>query len=208
MRRATTILLPLTLALAACDQNARDFARSAKAILDRYAARIDREIGAESQYYQREAALEWKHRHENLVNSVKADRAERGSEAAVEFSGESSPLGIRTHLREYAQAEYARRRGVWTGEADASRQYLMNLETLQADKDRIRALGKLLDGLSSKKLNLTAEIGAATQAVSDTKTDFDKLICDDLASKLQTASGKDKESLNRLQRDRKCGGLK
>ncbi len=208
MRRATTILLPLTLALSACDQNARDFARNAKAILDQYASRIDREIGAESQYYQREAVLEVKHRHENLVNSIKADRAERGSEMAVELSGAGSPLRIRTYLREYAQSEYMRRRGVWTGEMDSSRQYLANLQTLQADKDRIQALGKLLDGLSSKKLNLTAEIGAATQAVSDTKTDFDKLICDDIAARLKTASGKDKESLGKLQADRKCGGTR
>ena len=144
----------------------------------------------------------------NLVNSVKADRAERGTETAVEFSGAGSPLRIRTYLREYAQAEYIRRRGVSTGEMDASRQYLANLQTLQADKDRIRALGKLLDGLSSKKLNLTAEIGAATQAVSDTKTDFDKLICDDISVKIKTASGKDKESLGRLQIDRKCGAIR
>jgi len=207
MRRAM-ILVPLTLALSGCDQSAHDFARSAKAMLDQYAARIDREIGAESQYYQRETVLEVKHRHENLVNSVKADRAERGSETAVELSGAGSPLRIRTYLREYAQSEYLKRREAWTAETDSSRQYLANLEALQADKDRIHALGKLLDGLSSKNLNLSAEIGAATQAVSDTKTDFDKLICDDIAAKLKTASGKDKESLTKLQTDRKCGGIK
>jgi hypothetical protein len=208
MKRATMILLPLTLALSGCDQNARDFATNAKTMLDRYAARIDREIAAESQYYQREAVLEVKHRHENLANSIKADRAERGSETAVELSGGGSPLRIRTYLRDYAQSEYTRRVGAWTGETDSSRQYLANLQTLQADKDRIHALGKLLDGLSSKKLNLAAEIGAATQAVSETKTDFDKLICDDVAAKLKGASGKDKESLGNLQRDRKCGGAR
>ena len=202
------ILLPLSLALSACDQNARDFAANAKAMLDQYAARIDREIGAESQYYQREAVVEVKHRHENLVNSIKADRAERGSETAVELTGGGSPLRIRTYLREYAQSEYTRRLGAWTGETDSSRQYLANLETLQADKDRIHALGKLLDGLSSKKLNLTAEIGAATQAVRETKIDFDKLICEDVAAKIKTASGRDKESLGKLQADRKCGGTR
>src|SRR5260370_30518477 len=99
-----------------------------------------------------------------------------------------------------------RRRAVCTGEMASSRKYLANLQTLQADKDRIQALGKLLDGLSSKKLNLTAEIGAATQAVSDTKTDFDKLICDDIAARLKTASGKDKETLGTLQADPKHAG--
>jgi len=154
MRRAAMILIPVTLALSGCDRNARDFARSAKAMLDQYAARIDREIAAESQYYQREAVLEVKHRHENLVNGIKADRAERGSETAVELSGAGSPLRIRAYLRDYAQSEHARRSGAWTRETDASRQYLANLQTLQADKDRIHALGKLLDGLSSKQLNL------------------------------------------------------
>jgi hypothetical protein len=46
------------------------------------------------------------------------------------------------------------------------------------------------------------------QAVSETKTDFDKLICDDIATKLKTAA--DSKSLRQLQKDRKCpaGGTK
>jgi hypothetical protein len=104
---------------------------------------------------------------------------------------------------EYAQSEYTRRRNAYTGEMDATRVYLAKLQSLQADKDRIQALGKLLDGLSTK-LSLIAEVSAVKQTVSDTKTDFDRLICDDIAKKLRTATGKDKESLSRLQTDRKC----
>ncbi len=211
MRRSTIILLPLMLTLVSCDQKARDFAKNAKAMLDEYAARIDRQIQTESQYYQRDAVLEVKHQHENLLNSTKADRAERGSELAVEFNeGSKSALRIRSYLREYAQSEYASRRDTYTGEVDATRQYLANLQVLQADKDRIEALGKMLDGLS-KKLSLTDEVSAIKQTVSDTKTDFDKLICDDIATKLKTATGKDKDSLTQLQTDRKCptdGGSK
>jgi hypothetical protein len=208
MRKATIILLPLTLIFSSCDQNARDFAKNAKAILDDYAARIDLQIQAESQYYQRDAVFEVKHQHENLQNSVKADRGELGSELAVELSvGSKSPLRARSYLRDYAQSEYTRRRAAYTGEVDATRQYLAKLQLLQADKDRVQALGKLLDGLS-KKLSLTAEVGAVKQAVSDTKTDFDKLICDDIATKLKAAP--DNKSLLQLQKDRKCpaGGAK
>jgi hypothetical protein len=210
MRRATIILLPLTLALSSCDKNAQDFATKAKAILDDYAARIDRQILTESQYYQRDAALEVRHRHENLVNSAEADRGEQGSDLAVELSaGSKSPIRIRSYLREYAQSEYIKRRDAYTGEVDATRQYLAKLQVLQANKDRIQALGKLLEGLS-KKLSLIAEVSAVKQTVSETKTDFDKLICDDIATKIAKATGKDKDSLLQLQKDRKCptGGAK
>jgi hypothetical protein len=210
MRRTAIILIPLTIALSSCDQNARDFAKNTKAILDDYAARVDRQIQIESQYYQRDAVFEMKHHHENLVNSTKADRGERGSDVAVELdSGSKSPLRTRSYLREYAQSEYTSRRTAYTGEVDATRLYLAKLQVLQGDKDRIQALGKLLDGLS-KKLSLSAEVSAVKQTVSDTKTDFDKLICDDIATKLRTATGKDRESLIKLHSDRKCptGGFR
>jgi hypothetical protein len=212
MRRSTiVVLLFLVLTLTSCDQTARDFAKNVKAMLDEYGARIDRQIRTESQYYQRAAVLEVKHQHENLLNSMKADRAERGSELAAELNeGSKSALRIRGYLREYAQSEYTSRRDAYAGEVDATRQYLAKLQVLQADKDRIGALGKLLDGLS-KKLSLTDEVSAIKQAVGDTKTDFDKLICDDIATKLKAATGKDKDSLTKLQADRKCptgGGSK
>ena len=208
MRRATILLLPLTLAFSSCDQNAQNFAKNAKSMLDDYAARIDRQIQTETQYYQRDAVLEVNHHHENLVNSATADRGEQGSDLAVELNaGSKSPARIRTYMREYAQSEYTKRRDAYTGEVDATRQYLAKLQLLQADKDRIQALGKLLDGLS-KKLSLTAEVSAVKQTVSDTKTDFDKLICDNIASKLKSAP--DSQSLLQLQKDRKCptGGTK
>jgi hypothetical protein len=192
------------LTLASCDQKARDFAKNAKVMLDEYSARIDRQIQAESQYYQRDAVLEVKHQHENLVNSAKADRAERRSELAAALSeGSKSELRVRGYLGEYAQSEYNSRRDAYTGEVDATRQYLAKLQTLQAEKDRIEALGKLLDGLS-KKLSVADEVGAIKQTVGDTKTDFDKLICDNIATRLKTATGNDKESLLKLQKDRKC----
>jgi hypothetical protein len=210
MRRTAIILIPLTLALSSCDQNARDFAKNAKAILDDYAARVDRQIQIEAQYYQRDAVIEVRHRHENLVNSAKADRGERNSDLAVELeAGSKSPLRIRSYLREYAQSEYTGRRTAYTTEVDATRVYLAKLQLLQADKDRIQALGKLLEGLS-KKLGLAAEVSAVTQTVSDTKSDFDKLICDDIAMKLRTATFRDRISLSKLQIDRKCpiGGFR
>jgi hypothetical protein len=208
MRKATIILLPLTLIVASCDQKARDFAKNAKTILDDYAARIDRQIQTEAQYYQRDAVLEVKHQHENLQNSVKADRSELRSELAIELTaGSKSPLRTRSYLRDYAQSEYARRSAAYTGQVDATGQYLAKLQLLQADKDRVQALGKLLEALS-RKLSLAAEMSAVTQAVSETKTDFDKLICDDIATKLKTAA--DSKSLLQLQKDRKCpaGGTK
>lgn len=211
MRRSTIILLPLILILTGCDQKARDFAKNAEAMLDEYAARIDGQIQAESKYYQRDAVLEVKHQHENLVNATKAERAEQGSELAAALTDESkSTLRIRSYLREYAQSEYTSRRDAYRGEIDATRPYLARLQELQANKDRIEALGKLLEGLS-KKLSLADEVNSIKQTVSDSKTDYDKLICDDIATKLKSATGKDKDSLTKLQTDRKCpagGGSK
>lgn len=211
MRRLPLILLPLILTLTSCDQNARDFAKNAKALLDEYAARIDGQIQAESQYYQRDAVLEAKHRHENLLNSATAERSERFSEVAASISqGSKSPLQFRTYLRDYAQSEYTSRRDEYYGEVDATRPYLAKLQALAASKDRIQALSKLLDGLS-QKVSPIDETGAIKQTVSDAKTDFDRLICDDIVTKLKTATGKDKDTLTRLQTDRKCptsGGSK
>jgi hypothetical protein len=173
-------------------------------MLDEYGARINGQIQAESQYYQRDAVLEVRHQHENLLNSTRAERAEQGSDLAAELTeGSRSTLRIRSYLREYAQFEYTSRRDAYTGEIDATRPYLAKLQALQANKDRIEALGKLLDGLS-KKLSLTDEVSAIKQTVSASKTDFDKLICDDIATKLKTATGTDKDSLTKLQTDRKC----
>jgi hypothetical protein len=199
-----TILLPLILLLTSCDQKAQDFAKAAKGMLDEYAARIDGQIQTESKYYQRDAVLEVRHQHQNLLNSTTAERSERGSGLAADLSeGNKSALRVRSYLREYAQSEYTSRRDAYTGEVDATRPFLAKLQALQADKDRIDALGKLLDGLSTK-LSLTDDVALIKQTVGDTKTDFDKLICDDIATRLKTATGKDKDSLTKLQKDRKC----
>jgi hypothetical protein len=204
MRRMAITVVTLALALSSCDRHAREFANSARAMLDDYAARIDRQIQIESQYYQRDAVIEMRHHRENLVNGMKADRAESGSDLAVELdAGSKSPLQIRSYLREYAQSEYTRRRDAYNGEVDATRVYLAKLQLLQANKDRIQAVGKLLDGLS-QRLSMTAEVNTVSQAVGGAKTDFDTLICDDIATRLRTAMGKDRDSLTKLQMDRKC----
>lgn len=197
-------LFPLAFLLTGCDQAARDFAKSAKAMLDEYAARIDSQILTESQYYQRAAVLDAGQQHQNLLNSLTADRGEKGSDLAAEIQQSAqTAAAVRSYLREFAESEFSERRDAYVQQADSTRQFLANLQTLQAAKDRVEALDKLLDALANKP-GLIDQAKAIQQTVSDTKTDFDKLICDDIAKKLMTATGSDKASLTKLQSDRKC----
>ena len=85
----------------------------------------------------------------------------------------------RNDLRDYAQSVYTSQRAAYVGQLDATRQQLAQVQALQACKDRVEALGKLLEALA-KKESLTEELSAMKQTVTDTKTDFDKLICDGL----------------------------
>lgn len=204
-RSAKLLLLPIfACCLTSCDRSAQEFAKNTSILLDEYAARIDGQINAESQYYQRDAVLEVNHQHENSLNSSIAAREEQGLELAIALNeGGKSTLRVRSYLREYAESEYTRLRAAYSGDVDLTRAYLGKLQALQANKDRVQALEKLLDGLA-RKLSIAGEVSTIKQTVSETKTNFDTLICDDIATKLRSASGTAKDSLTQLQTDRKC----
>jgi Tfp pilus assembly protein FimV len=203
MRKTFTILLSAALILlAGCDDKARDFAKNAKVLLDEYSRRIDRQIQVESEYYQRNAVLQVRHQHENAANAARADRSERVVEQALRLNPDRTT--IRSVLKDYAQSEYNSRRAAYLGETELTRQFLANIQALQADKERIAALGKLLDSLSAKR-GTVEQIKAVQQAVGETKDDFDKLICKDINERLGKATNQeDLVSLIQLKKDRGC----
>lgn len=192
--------------LSGCDGAAREFATKAAALLREYESQLSAEIGESEQYYRQYAAVEADSlRRRNVENEgvVRREMADKWSADYIEQK--RNAVRLREQLLEAAKAQFEVSQRRWLNDVDEGRIYLEKVEKLQADKEKVEALGKLLDSLA-KKRSLADQGEEIRKFVEATKEDLDVKICKEL--KIESANANTpadrKQALIQLMNDRKC----
>jgi hypothetical protein len=181
--RAISLLMCLLLALlgSGCDERAQEFARKTAAILEQRSNELSRKIAAETKAFNAAAAAA-SDAHRDLIDSTLLnERNGRSIALAADYDEGRKPISKwRSDLAEYAQVDYTLNRDLLAADIDAGSLFLQKLHALQIEQDKVDALSKLLAALA-KKPTLAADIQAVTQFAEDTKAEFDKKVCAELA---------------------------
>jgi hypothetical protein len=197
--------LPFCLLLTGCDQRAEEFARQADGLLNEYQKRIDDQIASATVYYQKAAAISALQAERVGIESLQAEREERATHLEADYrEGRKPPSLYRSDLRSYAEVDYAHLKAELTADVDASAPYLSQLVTLETDQAVIDAFDKILKNLA-KPRSIRDEVTDIQQFITDSKTEFDKLVCAGIAKQLAANPPADKAAtLKALQKTQKC----
>ncbi|MBN9661002.1 MAG: hypothetical protein J0H49_22615 [Acidobacteria bacterium] len=203
---AGTALLSALL-LAGCDTEAREFAAKTAVLLKEYEARLSQEIGESEKHYRQFAAVEADSAHRRAIVDEGVARREMADKWSADYIERAKQARrVREQLLEVAKVQFEVNQKRWLNDADESRIYLDKLEKLQADKEKVEALGKLLESLVKKQslVDQGKEIGKFVEA---TKEELDKKICADIGKRIDDPATKadSKAALEQLRKDRKCG---
>ncbi|MGC4049133.1 MAG: hypothetical protein QM757_06410 [Paludibaculum sp.] len=195
------------LLLTGCDRDAQEFAARTAALLKEYEARLSQEIGESEKHYRRFAAVEADSAHRRAIVDEGVSRREMADRWSADYIERAKQARrVREQLLEVAKAQFEISQKRWLTDVDESRVYLEKLEKLQADKEKVEALGKLLDSLTKKQslVDQGKEIGKFVEA---TKVELDRKICAGIDTELgkDGVSAERKAALKQLKDDRKCG---
>jgi hypothetical protein len=181
-------LMPLLFLLTGCDQQAADFAKKTDELLTEYQKRIDDQIAAATTYYHQAAALLATENTRVALATLQNERNERSTELEADYRENRRPPSLyRTHLRDYANDHFDRQKEWLTADSDATAPYLAQLVALESDKATIDAYSKILKNLAQPR-GIKDEIGDITKFVSDSKTEFHKLVCGGIATQITDLS--------------------
>jgi hypothetical protein len=178
-------LFPAVLALvftAGCDDQAREFAARTREILEQRSAQLAAKIAAESTAYSKMAI------HAAEASRLLADsrllneRQERAGTLALDYMEGRKPFSRwRADVAEYARVDHDVNRQLLTADMDAHTRFLIQVQALQIEQDKVDALATLL-GTLARKRSVAEDLAAATTFATDAKTEFDKKVCAQLTT--------------------------
>ncbi|MGJ5820092.1 hypothetical protein [Paludibaculum fermentans] len=194
------------LLLTGCDREAQEFAAKTAALLKEYESKLSQEIGESEKHYQKFAAVEADSARRRGIEDDAVARREMADKWSADYIERvKQARRVREQLLEVAKVQFEINQKRWLSDLDESRIYLEKLEKLQADKEKVEALGKLLGSLTKKQslVDQGKEIGKFVEA---TKEELDKKICADIIAKIKDkeTSADRKPALEQLKKDRKC----
>jgi len=170
----------LSLTTTGCDTRAREFAEKTALILKQRSEQIAAKIAAETTAYNALAALTVEEHYALVDLSLRNERVSRTLALAADYDEGRKPVSRwQSELAEYGRIDYAANRELLSNDVDARSLFLQKVQALSIEQDRVDALAKLLDQLT-KKPKLSQDVGALIEFAEDTKTAFDKKLCDEL----------------------------
>jgi hypothetical protein len=189
MRSRLVIVSLIALGLAGCDENALRMAKEAHNILSAYERELEQKLASEQRAYTQQAQIEAEAVREQMYSSLEQERIERARSLALDFiEGKQDVRRWREPIRDYAKADYAIQQDILLEDMNSQSRYLEKIQALTVDKQKIVALSKAFHLLSEKPA-LADQLKDLADFAKETKTDFDKAVCDGLAAQI-----KEKES--------------
>ena len=187
--------LPAFAMLAGCDQRAIEFAKKTGDLLTEYQNRINDQISAANSYYQKGSSLLGIQHQQATLGTLQVERLERRTTLEADYRENRKIVSqYRAELRDYAAFQVDLQKQWLNADLNASAPYLAQLMALESDQVTIEAFQKTLDSLTQPR-SFVDEIGEIKKFVADTKTEFNKLICADLATKADA---------KQLEKDQNC----
>jgi hypothetical protein len=180
-RAGILICVLLAPALSACDEKAQQFALRTAEILQQRSAELTRKITAERKAYQAVSAIATQSQRDLIESSLNNERSARSIALAADYDeGRKPPSRWQTELEAYAQIDYRLNRDLLSADFGAGAEFMQKLQALEIEQAKIDALAKLLAALATKP-SLAEDIVAISEFAKDTKTEFDKKVCEALA---------------------------
>jgi hypothetical protein len=178
-------LVAACVAIAGCDDQARDFAQKTKVILDQRSEQLTRKIAAEKKAYDSSASQAFEDHRALVDSSLQNERNERSDALAADYEEGRKPVSLwRKDLSDYARIDYEANRELLLADMDANTRFLQDFDDLKIEQDKVDALSKLLAALAQKP-SLKDDINAISSFAGDTKTEFDKKVCSQLKSQIK-----------------------
>jgi hypothetical protein len=175
---AVLLLLPL---VSACDEEARQFAARTAEILQQRSVQLSAKIAKESAVYNAIATHALESSRQLADSRLLNERMERASVLALDYvEGSKKASRWRTDLTEYARLDYTVNRQLLTQDMNAQSRFMTQIQALSLEQDKVDALAMLLATLA-KKRPVLEDLQAAGTFLEETKAEFDKKVCDQLA---------------------------
>ena len=189
MRPRLLIISLTALVFTGCDENALRMAKEARNVLNAYERELEHKLASEQQAYTRQAQIEAEAAREQTYSNLEQERIERSRSLALDLmDGTLAVSRWREPIREYAKADFAIQRDMLLAGMDSESRYLEKIQALSIDKQKIAALSHVFGTLAEKPA-LADQLKGLSDFAKETKTDFDKAVCDGLAAQI-----KDKEA--------------
>jgi len=172
-----------------CDDKALEFAKNTAVILQQRSDQLSTKITAETKAYNSAAATAAEVHRDLADSALRNERNSRTIALAADYDEGRKPVSRwRSDVAEYGQIDYTTTRELLIADLDASSLFLQKLQALKIEQDKVDALAKLLEALANKP-SLSQDVAALGSFAQDTKTEFDKKVCAELA-KDTSAAGK------------------
>src|SRR3977135_2273782 len=155
MRRILISLLIIGVAcLSACgDQEAREYAAKMIPVLDSYQEQLSQKIKAEHDPYQELADTYDQARKADITIHLAGERESRSEELGETIANSNKPsfLQITAPLQEYATLDFETTKSLLQEELDARSKYLSDLESIEIDLQKVKALKNALQEMAKSK---------------------------------------------------------
>lgn len=172
--------------IACDDRDAQNYAKELMGVLDSYQFQVNQKVKAERNSYKELAAIYAKGSSRVVESGLTQERRERSRRLATDMIRLEHPptsSEILASLKEYGEQDFDSTRKLMELEADAQAQFLGDIEALEFDVETIASLKESLKDLAKPKGRLKQLRDVSTFA-TEAKTEFDKLICQDLTGEI------------------------
>ena len=187
MRRMLTSLLIIGAAcLSGCgDKEAREYAAKMIPVLDSYQEQLSQKIKAEQDFYEELADTYEEARKADISIRLAAERERRSEELGEIAKSRGAPTlsQITASLQDYAKLDFETTQSLLQEEMDARSKHLSDLESIEIDLQKIKALKQALKELSKSKGDFKS-FKEATDSLIKTDEGVNKLLCTDLKKQL------------------------
>ena len=187
MRRILISLLIIGVAcLSACgDQEAREYAAKMIPVLDSYQEQLSQKIKAEQDSYQELADTYDQARKADITIHLAGERESRSEELGETIANSNKPsfLQITAPLQEYATLDFETTKSLLQEELDARSKYLSDLESIEIDLQKVKALKNALQEMAKSKGGFKSFKEAANFLLKADEG-VNSLLCTDLKKQL------------------------
>jgi len=184
MKKIWSLLLIIgVLGLSGCgDKEAREYAAKLIPLLDSYQEQLSLKIKVEQDSYSELADIYEEARRSDIVDQLEIERNRRAEESGEKIANAKdapSLLQILAPLQEYGKLDFESTQALLQEELDARGKYLTDLESIEIELQKVKALKEALQEMAKSKGDLK-KLQEAASFLTKTDEEINKLLCVDL----------------------------
>lgn len=188
MKKKLALLIITVVSLSGCgDKEAREYAAKLIPVLDSYQEQLSQKIKAEQDSYEELAQTYEEARKADVTIRLNAERTRRSEEIGERISNASQPptlSQILAPLQDYAKLDFETTQTLLQEGLETRSKYLADLESLEIELQKIKALKAALQELAKSKSDFK-KFKEASDFLLKSNEGVNKLLCGDLKEQLK-----------------------